>query len=66
MDRDALPKTFEAPQGFGVMLNLNEPAGSERIFEALSEKGTVAVTLQETSWAHRPQGPVPGSMGDQW
>src|SRR5437764_8037910 len=50
---DALPGSYESPRGFSVLLNLNDPGETERLFRALAESGTVRVPLQETFWAHR-------------
>jgi PhnB protein len=58
---DALPGSYERPQGFGIMLDLGDPAESERIFRELSEDGTVTVPLQETFWALRY-----GALRDQF
>ena len=43
----------DAPQGFSVTLGVDTPAEAERIFKALSEKGTLHMPLQETFWAVR-------------
>ena len=53
MGGDELPEDYIAPQGFNVTLNVEQAADAERIFAALSESGTVTVSLQETSWAVR-------------
>ena len=50
---DAPPDSYEAPKGFSVTINLNDPAEAERIFRALSESGTVTMPLQQTFWAAR-------------
>jgi PhnB protein len=53
MGADAPPERYEAPKGFSMSLNLNDPAEAERIFSALVEKGTVVMPLQKTFWAER-------------
>ncbi len=53
MGSDAPPERYEKPQGFSVTLGLDTPEETERIFEALSEKGTLHMPLQETFWAVR-------------
>jgi PhnB protein len=53
MGSDAPPDRYEKPQGFSVTLNLDTPEEAERIFEALSEKGTLHMPPQETFWAVR-------------
>ncbi len=50
---DLLPKDYEPPKGFFVLLNLSTPEQTERIFQALSEKGVVRMPLQETFWSVR-------------
>jgi PhnB protein len=53
MGSDAPPDRYEAPQGFYVNLGVREPHDAERIFQALSENGTVRMPLQKTFWAER-------------
>src|SRR5712671_6796063 len=48
---DALPGSYQAPRGFSLMLSLDDPGETERVFSALSENGTVRMPLQETFWA---------------
>lgn len=43
----------EAAKGFSVTLGIDDPADAERIFNALSENGTVQMLLQQTFWALR-------------
>jgi len=53
MGSDAPPEYYEKPQGFSVTLGIDTPAEAERIFNALAEKGTVRMPLEETFWAQR-------------
>ncbi len=53
MGSDAPPDRYERSKGFSVMLGVKEPAEAERVFRALSEKGSVTMPIQETFWAHR-------------
>jgi PhnB protein len=53
MGSDAPPQHYEQPKGFSVSLHLKDPVAAERIFNALSEQGTVKMAFQETFWAHR-------------
>lgn len=53
MGSDAPPGRFEEPKGFSVSLIVDSPADAERLFQALAEKGTVRMTLQQTFWAVR-------------
>ena len=50
---DAPPEHFEKPQGFAVSLSIAEPAEADRVFQALSEGGSVQMPIQETFWAQR-------------
>ncbi len=62
---DALPGTYERPQGFGILLGLKELEDAEPLFHALAENGTVHVPLQETFWALR-FGSVTDRFGIRW
>jgi PhnB protein len=50
---DARPEEYRAPQGFCVLLNLDDAAGADRIFAALAQDGAVQLPLQQTFWALR-------------
>jgi PhnB protein len=62
---DALPKGYERPRGFNLLLGLSDPQEAERLFDALAEGGTVSVPLQETFWAKR-YGWVTDRFGIPW
>jgi PhnB protein len=51
MGADVLPGHYERPQGFAVMLGMDNPADAERIYHALAENGKVQMPLQKTFWA---------------
>jgi len=53
MASDAPPDRREAMKGFSVTISLDDPGQAERIFHALSEKGTVQMPIQKTFWAAR-------------
>ena len=53
MASDALPDNYQQPKGISVALQLSDPDKAERIFNALSEGGTVQMPIQETFWAVR-------------
>jgi len=53
MGSDSPPERYDQPKGFFVSLNIDTPKEAERIFTALSDKGTVLMPIQETFWAHR-------------
>ena len=50
---DLPPDRYQKPQGFRLNIGLKDEATAERIFNALAEKGTVEMALQETFWAVR-------------
>ena len=62
---DALPGSYESPQGFSILLSPHVPEETERLFNALAENGTVRMSLQETFWAHR-FGVVTDQFGIPW
>ncbi len=53
MGSDAPPEYFQAPAGFSVSIQLKDPAEAERIFNAMSENGTVKMPFAQTFWAYR-------------
>src|SRR5688572_9557734 len=53
MGGDGPPESYEAPRGISLSIGINDTAEAERIFDALAEKGTVQMPLQETFWAAR-------------
>ena len=53
MASDAPPEHFQPAKGISVTLNIDEPAEADRVYNALSEKGTVVMAIQETFWAKR-------------
>ena len=65
MASDAPPDRYEAMKGIMVTLGIDEPGEAERIFRALSEKGTVQMPFQEYFWALR-FGHVVDRFGMPW
>jgi PhnB protein len=53
MGSDAPPQYYQKPQGFSVSYSVDKPEDAERIFKALSEKGSVQMALEQTFWAKR-------------
>jgi PhnB protein len=53
MGGDTPPEQYQKPQGFSLLLHLDDAAAADRIFNTLSENGTVQMPLQETFWALR-------------
>src|ERR1700756_948822 len=62
---DALPETYQKPQGFSVTLSIGAPAEADRVFALLSEKGEVQLPIQETFWALR-FGMLVDQFGTPW
>jgi PhnB protein len=50
---DVPPEQYQPPKGFHLTVGLDDPNDAERIFQALSEGGTVQMPLQNTFWAVR-------------
>jgi PhnB protein len=50
---DVPPEQYQPPKGFHLTVGLDDPNEAERIFQALSEGGTVQMPLQKTFWAVR-------------
>jgi PhnB protein len=44
---------YQPPQGFNVILELQDPAEAERLFNTLAEGGRVVMPCAETFWARR-------------
>jgi PhnB protein len=53
MGSDAPPNRYEAPKGFYVSLQIEDPKEAERVFHTLAENGKVQMPIQETFWAFR-------------
>lgn len=53
MGSDSPPEYYEKPQGLYVSIQLADAAQGKRIFEALSEYGTVKMPFEKTFWAER-------------
>jgi PhnB protein len=50
---DPGPERYARPAGFSMVLQMNDPATAERVFEALAEHGRIDMPLQSTFWARR-------------
>jgi PhnB protein len=53
MGGDTPQEQFEAPRGFCVSIQIDDPARAERIFNALADGGQVQMPIGETFWATR-------------
>jgi PhnB protein len=51
MGSDAPAERYAAPEGIQVAIAVTSPADAERIFQALSEGGTVTMPIQKTFWS---------------
>ena len=50
---DVLPDKYVRPQGFYVLLGVNDEMDAERKFSALAENGEVHMAIQKTFWSQR-------------
>jgi len=50
---DAPPSHYSKPQGFSMSISTKDPAEAEKLFNALSENGSVTMPLEKTFWAAR-------------
>jgi PhnB protein len=62
---DAVPQQYERPNGFAILLTMDDPAEAERIFNGLAENGKVQMPIQKTFWALR-FGVVADQFGIPW
>lgn len=53
MGADALPGRYQAPQGFEIAFQTEQPAEADRVFEALAQNAQVQMPIQQTFWAAR-------------
>lgn len=65
MASDAAPEYYKTPTGTSISLSIKDPAEADRVFQALSEKGTVKMPIQKTFWALR-FGSVVDQFGTPW
>jgi PhnB protein len=65
MGSDSPPDRCEPMQGFSVTLGTDDPHEAERVFQALSENGTVQMPIQKTFWAVR-FGMLVDQFGTPW
>ncbi len=62
---DLPPGEYKTPQGFSATLNLESAAEADRLFDRLSEEGTVRLPIQATFWAQR-FGMLTDQFGTPW
>jgi PhnB protein len=62
---DVLPRDYEAPRGFSMVLGVTNPDDADRVFAGLAEGGDVLMPLQTTHWSPR-YGVVRDPFGIRW
>ena len=65
MASDETPGKYEAPRGFYVSINLQDPSEAQRVFAALSKGGNITLPIAKTFWADR-FGMVVDQFGIPW
>jgi PhnB protein len=50
---DVPPSQYQRPQGFSMLLGVDDPEDTERVFHGLAKDGVVTVPVQETFWSVR-------------
>ena len=53
MASDGPAERVSKPGGFAINIGVDSPEEAARYFNALSEKATICMPLEETFWAHR-------------
>ena len=53
MGSDPPPDRYQPIKGITVSLSIDKPEDADRVFQALSEKGSVQMPIQKTFWALR-------------
>ena len=53
------------PQGFSILLNIDDPEQAQRAFDALNENATLVLPMQETFWS-ASYGILVDQFGIQW
>jgi PhnB protein len=62
---DVLPRDYEAPRGFSMVLAVANAEEADRVFTGLAEGGDVLMPLQATPWSPR-YGVVRDPFGIRW
>ena len=65
MGSDVAPDRYEAPAGFTLSLQLDDPMEAERLFGELARQGKIVMPLERTFWAAR-FGMVVDRFGIPW
>jgi len=56
---------YVKPEGFSIVLGIDDPSEAQRIFDELAEHGRITMPLQETFWASR-YGALVDRFGIAW
>ena len=62
---DALPRDYESPRGFSLVVGVANADEADRVFAGLAEGGEVIMPLQATHWSPR-YGLVRDPFGIRW
>jgi PhnB protein len=62
---DILPRDYETPRGFSMVLGVANADEADRVFAGLADGGEVLIPLQATQWSPR-YGLVRDSFGIRW
>jgi PhnB protein len=62
---DVLPRDYETPRGFSMVLAVANAEEADRVFAGLAEGGDVLMPLQKTPWSPR-YGVVRDPFGIRW
>lgn len=65
MGADMAGNCYQRPQGAQIHLEFDDPEQAERVFNALSDGGSIIMPFAETFWAHR-FGMTTDRFGVQW
>jgi PhnB protein len=65
MGADEPPERYSQPKGFRVFLEVEDPAETERLFNALADNATIEMPVQETFWSLR-FGTLTDQFGIPW
>lgn len=65
MGADMAGDCYQPPQGVQIHLEYDDPEQAERVFNALSDGGSIIMPFAETFWAHR-FGMTTDRFGVQW
>jgi PhnB protein len=65
MGSDVPAEHYQEAKGISVLISIDEPAESERLFAALSENANITMPIQQTFWATR-FGTLTDQFGTPW